>query len=294
MRNGAEFLPRLVDSILAQDLVEPFELVIADNQSDDETPDLCQDYARRDSRVRFHRNSENIGQVQNFNRVLELARGEFFRWVGFDDWLEPDYARRCVAALQGDPEAILVTTFQDHIEDDGTRHYREYHGPRLTSRDPAARFRQMMWFLTADYGFMDPIYSMIRREPLLSTRRLQMVPRMDQVLASELALLGPFEHVPRCLSHRRRETGLQDSVRLRRFHPREHQRLQDSVVGYTRPFLEVLREAPLSAAEKIRCRGAVMRYAALWGYRGNIGRVRRLGRPLKQLWKTVSRSTSAV
>ena len=48
--------------------------------------------------------------LRNFNRLVHLARGEYFRWVGADDWLEPDYAACCVEALEANPQTIGVTT----------------------------------------------------------------------------------------------------------------------------------------------------------------------------------------
>ena len=89
VRNGERFLGRALDSLLAQDF-DDFEIVVCDNASTDKTPEVMRRYAERDRRVRCTRNEEDIGQIENFNRVYELARGEFFRWMGADDWLEPD------------------------------------------------------------------------------------------------------------------------------------------------------------------------------------------------------------
>jgi glycosyltransferase involved in cell wall biosynthesis len=75
--NGENFLREALSSILAQDFVE-FELVICDNASTDRTEAICRDFCRRDRRVRYFRNPENIGASGNWNRVFELSKGEFF------------------------------------------------------------------------------------------------------------------------------------------------------------------------------------------------------------------------
>ena len=45
---------------------------------------------QHDLRVRYFRNQTNIGATHNFNRALELARGEYFKGAVHDDRLKPD------------------------------------------------------------------------------------------------------------------------------------------------------------------------------------------------------------
>jgi glycosyltransferase involved in cell wall biosynthesis len=202
IRNGERLLSCLLDSLLAQDF-DDFEIVISDNASDDNTQAICQEYAQRDSRIRYFRNPENIGLLANFNRLIGLCRGKYMRWIGWDDWLEPDYARRCVAVLESRPDAIGVTTSQDFFDEDGIRDFCEYKGERLDSPFAHVRYRRMLWFMTNDFRFIDPIYTMMRREVLekIGGHRLDVM-SADQVLAVELSLRGSFAHIPICLSHR--------------------------------------------------------------------------------------------
>jgi len=127
VRNGEATLPRTLDSLLSQTF-DAFEIVVVDNFSTDRTQEICLAYADKDPRVRYHRNEENIGQIANFNRAYELSRGEYFRWVGCNDWWEPTYFQRCVEALDRQPSAVLVTCYQAHYDDNGNRFYEEYTG----------------------------------------------------------------------------------------------------------------------------------------------------------------------
>jgi glycosyltransferase involved in cell wall biosynthesis len=266
--NGEASIRRLLDSLLAQDLGS-LEVVVCDNASTDSTPEICREYAARDPRVRFVRNETNIGQIENFNKVLDLARGEYFRWIGVDDWLEPAYASACVEVFRAHPEFIGVTTYQDHIGDDGSRDYCEYRGRRLDSPDPADRFDRMLWFFTADYRFIDPIYTMFRRDELTQTQRVRVIPRMDMVLSAELSLKGPFGHVPRCLAHRGR-TDLSDRKKLqKRYHPTRHEQLKHTkILTQTVPtFVELVRQSPMSAREKVGRLWPIIRYAGRETYR---------------------------
>ena len=89
---------------------------------------MLEQYARADRRVRWSANPVDIGLHANVDRVLELAGGEFFRWISADDWLEPEYLRECVDALRNNEDAIWVTTYFTVHTDDGRSRYEEYEG----------------------------------------------------------------------------------------------------------------------------------------------------------------------
>lgn len=82
--NGERFIREAMESLLAQSFAD-FELIISDNASTDATEFICRNYAAQDSRIRYVRQEENIGALQNFQFVLKEARGEFFMWAACDD-----------------------------------------------------------------------------------------------------------------------------------------------------------------------------------------------------------------
>jgi glycosyltransferase involved in cell wall biosynthesis len=84
--NRADFLSDAIDSILAQTFRD-FELVVSDNASTDETPEVLGRY--RDPRLRLHRNDSNLGLVGNFNRCLQLARAPYLVLCCADDYWAP-------------------------------------------------------------------------------------------------------------------------------------------------------------------------------------------------------------
>lgn len=93
--NGAQYIREALNSLLAQTFTD-FELIISDNASTDATQSVCEEYARRDPRIRYVRQSENRGALANFQFVLDQAQGEFFMWAAADDlwennWIETVY-----------------------------------------------------------------------------------------------------------------------------------------------------------------------------------------------------------
>src|SRR5262249_20276967 len=144
---------------------------------------------------RYYLNERNIGLIENFNRVLQLARGSYFRWIGNRDTVGPRYAEKCVAALDATPEAVALTTLWQFVEEDGRTSGSTQPGPRLAERDPSRRMWRFLWYMDEDRALFDPIYSAMRMDALARTRRLRIEQYADRVLALELALLGPFAHL---------------------------------------------------------------------------------------------------
>lgn len=105
--NRAATLKRAIESVLAQDYPN-FELIISDNASTDETQIICEDFCRREVRIRYLRQSSNIGLTANFQSVLKGAQGEFFMWLADDDWIDPDYVSQCLSHLVESPDCVLV------------------------------------------------------------------------------------------------------------------------------------------------------------------------------------------
>jgi len=271
VRNGQQTVRRCLESILAQDF-QDFEVVVSDNASTDETRAILEEYAARDPRVRLFENPENIGQIANVNRVFELSEGEYFRWIGSDDWLEPQYARRCVETLDNDRSAIAVTTYFRTHDDEGGSFYEEYQGERLESERPEQRFARMLWFFHGGDRKYDPLYSMMRREVLGRTALIRMMACADWMLAAELSLLGRFLHVPECLSHRRKpyET-LSNRARhptlMRRYHPTRYAELPSSPGRLLGVLLSVIQSAELTIAQRLICLRAAVRFFLIELYR---------------------------
>jgi glycosyltransferase involved in cell wall biosynthesis len=114
--NYARFLPRAIESVLAQTF-EDFELIVCDNASTDETPAVLAGFS--DPRLKTFRNERNLGLFGNFSRCLELADGELVKYVCADDWLDPDYLARAVPVMEAHPEIGLLTTAGFFVDEQG-------------------------------------------------------------------------------------------------------------------------------------------------------------------------------
>lgn len=97
--NGANFLREALDSILAQDFSD-FELVVSDNRSTDETPDILEEYAARDRRIRVHRSETFLPQAENVNRAVELCTGPWVKLFCHDDLMSTGCLSRLNEAMK--------------------------------------------------------------------------------------------------------------------------------------------------------------------------------------------------
>lgn len=117
--NSSAYLTAAVESALAQ-RYGSFEILIVDDCSTDGCADIAARYAERDSRVRFVSNSSNVGMVQNWNRCLELARGEYIKFLFGDDLLSsPDNLGRLADVLDRHRNVTLACSFRTLIDHGG-------------------------------------------------------------------------------------------------------------------------------------------------------------------------------
>ena len=135
--NGADHIRRAIDSALGQTFSD-LELLIFDNASTDGTSEICAAYAERDPRVRHVRHSETIPQSANFRGVLFAASTELFMWATDDDVRGPDFARRCIDALDREEGAVAACTEAEFREEAGGS-TRPARGTFAISGDPVDR-----------------------------------------------------------------------------------------------------------------------------------------------------------
>jgi glycosyltransferase involved in cell wall biosynthesis len=132
--NGSQFLRECLNSILAQTFSN-FELLIVDDRSSDNTVEIAEEYAAKDSRIEVHRNPQNLGLVGNWTRCIELANGEWIKFVFQDDKIAPNCLEKLFAATKlGKP---IVYCRREFIFEPGTNEdIKTWYLTHLSSRNP--------------------------------------------------------------------------------------------------------------------------------------------------------------
>lgn len=92
--NVENYLCQCIDSILAQSFTD-FELLLIDDGSTDNSGDICDNYALKDSRIQvFHKINGGVSSARNLG--LDNANGEWVVFVDPDDWLSENYCETLV------------------------------------------------------------------------------------------------------------------------------------------------------------------------------------------------------
>ena len=107
--NTADHFAECIESVLAQTYPN-WEYIIADNRSNDGTPEIAQRYVGKDERIRYLRFEEFLDQVPNYNRALRQISPEsrFTKVIQADDWMFPECLERMVAQAMLDPKIGVV------------------------------------------------------------------------------------------------------------------------------------------------------------------------------------------
>jgi tetratricopeptide (TPR) repeat protein len=190
--NGGNYLRQALAALLAQDYPH-FELIVSDNGSRDDTESICREFAARDPRIRYFRQSENRGQPWNFAFVAREARHDYFMWAAHDDLWHPSYIRKCLAALQSYPEAVLCCSEITFIDAAGNRsiHYAGYQNIQTLGMIPAQRVHELIsrsgWFA---------LYALMRTEAVRKLSLGLSEYGCDVIYLMELLLQGDFAKVP--------------------------------------------------------------------------------------------------
>ena len=258
--NGARYLGETLDSLLAQSSRD-FVVVVSDNGSTDETPAICERYARSDPRITVHRHAENRGAAWNYNHLVDLAATPFFKWSGSDDKYAPTYVERCLEAIDRHGGPVLVYPRTVLIDADGTAIRAYDDGLDLRSPDPTERFDRALRYL----GLTNPVFGVVRTAALRATPRIAPYNDSDVVLLLELCLRGAFEELPEPLFFRRMHA--EQAYEANRT-PRDVRRWFDPsastrvVSPRARRFFEVGRavaRVPLSTRQRLACAELLVR-----------------------------------
>ncbi|WP_230281168.1 glycosyltransferase family 2 protein [Croceicoccus sp. Ery15] len=211
--NGENFVAEAIESILGQDYAD-FRLIVTDNASTDGTGDIVRDIAKRDKRIAYVRNPENLGASRNYNLGYELSSSEYLKWCAHDDLLSENYLGECVAALDADEGLALAFGKTISIDPNGKRLPPvPWDTPDIDNPDAAARFRQIIDL----FGRMCfPIFGLMRRSALAKTDLHPSYYGSDQALLAELALRGRWKRIEHAIlwnrDHNQRSLAIEDKL----------------------------------------------------------------------------------
>jgi glycosyltransferase involved in cell wall biosynthesis len=97
--NGEKFIEPALESLIRQTFSD-WTLLISDNDSQDATASICELYCRKDKRIHYVKQGENIGAINNFIFLLNSADAPFFMWAAADDEWGEQFVEVCINGMK--------------------------------------------------------------------------------------------------------------------------------------------------------------------------------------------------
>jgi len=118
--NAEPYLSEAIESVLAQTFRD-FELLVIDDGSRDQTRQIAEAWAARDSRIRVVSRA-NRGRPATRNEAFELARGRYLAALDADDLATPQRLERQLAFMEANPALVASGSRNIHLRGPADRH----------------------------------------------------------------------------------------------------------------------------------------------------------------------------
>lgn len=138
--NQQDTIGRAIDSVLMQKCHVPFEIIIGEDASTDNTRVICQEYAKKHPDIiRLFCNEQNKGITDNYFDCLLQCRGQYIADCAGDDfWIDPDKLEKEVSVMESHPNVTMVITnwqYYDEQTQQTTPSRQQQHAPITPGRD---------------------------------------------------------------------------------------------------------------------------------------------------------------
>ena len=167
--NVEAYLPRCLDSVLAQTF-DDIEVLCINDCSSDKSLDILKDFAKRDERVKVFSNEKNIGGALSRNVGLDKATGDYIYFMDSDDWLEPDYLEVMLKTIE---KAETDVVFNMNILQETSQGTTLYTQPSMKNIDTAGEFLNR-WKVITDIPCL--LWARLYKRDFLEKYQLRFVP----------------------------------------------------------------------------------------------------------------------
>jgi glycosyltransferase involved in cell wall biosynthesis len=96
-----DYLPQFAIESALNQTYKNLEIIVIDNASTDNTKEIVKKYLKKG--VKYYRNDENIGMMNNWNKCIELSHGKFLMILGDDDILYPTFTEEAIKIFDKHP-----------------------------------------------------------------------------------------------------------------------------------------------------------------------------------------------
>jgi glycosyltransferase involved in cell wall biosynthesis len=267
--NGENYIKEALDSMLRQ-TCKDFELIISDNGSIDGTQKICEEYAHRDKRIKYIRHEHNRGAAWNYNYVVGLASGKYFRWAAHDDNLAPEFLKKCIDVLEKNSSVLLVYTKSRIIDE--KRKVTELYSDKLNLESSKVHVRYKMFHQGFTGRFLcNSVFGVMPLDVIKKTIMIGNFISSDVVLLGELSLRGKIIEIPEYLFYLRVHpknswyANATDSDKIRWFDPSKSGKPIMTKWRHLWEYFKAINRVRMGFSERILCYWELIK----WCWRNN-------------------------
>ncbi len=119
--NCEAYIKQCIESVLKQTFTD-FELLLVDDGSSDRSGEICDDYAKKDARVRVIHKSNGNGAGEARNKGLECALSPFVEFLDSDDWLQEDMLEKLWDAQEKYQSDVVICGYRNIVSLENPRY----------------------------------------------------------------------------------------------------------------------------------------------------------------------------
>ena len=116
--NGEKYISESIKSVLGQSY-NNLELIIVNDCSTDNSKEICEEYQKKDNRIRIITNEKNLKLPLSLNVGFSKANGDYYTWTSDDNIYKPNAINRMVEYLNDNPKTQMVYTDCSVIDEEG-------------------------------------------------------------------------------------------------------------------------------------------------------------------------------
>jgi glycosyltransferase involved in cell wall biosynthesis len=138
IHNTEKYLHRCLDSILAQTFAD-FECILVDDCSTDFSSGICDEYAKKDRRIKVMHNKQNKGSSLSRKIGLDISVGNYILFVDSDDWIDKNMLE--VMYRKSHLENLDILCCDLYVDKSYSRRYNKQ---RISGRDKTTIIKQLL------------------------------------------------------------------------------------------------------------------------------------------------------
>ena len=160
--NCEKYIHRCVDSVLSQTYAD-FELILIDDGSKDNSGKICDDYSKKDSRIKVvHQKNQGVSAARN--NGVEISKGEYITFIDSDDWIDKSFLQVLYdACIENDAEISVCGYVM--ADDIGTENDINNEVKVMESRDSISHYAELNLQRKSAH-FRSPWAKLIKRESM--------------------------------------------------------------------------------------------------------------------------------